>query len=62
MKVVLLGATGFAGRNVAEMLREKGVEPIEILAAVGLDLRDVAATTDFLKKHRPDFVETALHM
>ena len=56
MKVVLLGATGFAGRNVAELLREKGVEPIETSLQLGLDLRDVAATTDFLAKHRPDFV------
>ena len=56
MKVVLLGATGFAGRNVAELLREKGVEPIETSLHLGLDLRDVAATTEFLKKHRPDFI------
>ena len=56
MKVVLLGATGFAGRNVAELLREKGVEPIETSLHLGLDLRDVAAATTFLKKHRPDFV------
>jgi GDP-L-fucose synthase len=56
MKVVLLGATGFAGRNVAELLREKGVEPIETSLHLGLDLRDVAASTAFLKKHRPDFI------
>ena len=56
MKVVLLGATGFAGRNVAELLRKNGVEPIETSLSLGLDLRDAAATTAFLRKHRPDFV------
>ena len=56
MKVVLLGATGFAGRNVAEVLRENGVEPVETSLRLGLDLRDVAATTEFLKKHRPTFI------
>jgi GDP-L-fucose synthase len=56
MKVVLFGSTGFAGRNVAELLREQGVEPIVSSRSQGLDLRDAAAATDFLREHKPDFI------
>ncbi|OON67330.1 NAD-dependent epimerase/dehydratase family protein [Hymenobacter sp. CRA2] len=56
MKVVLFGANGFVGSNVAEVLRENGVTPIEASRATGLDLRDTAQVTEFLKKHRPNFI------
>jgi GDP-L-fucose synthase len=56
MKVVVFGANGFAGRNVVEVLRENGVEPIEASLSTGLDLRDVGQATAFLQKHRPDFI------
>ncbi|RTQ50621.1 NAD-dependent epimerase/dehydratase family protein [Hymenobacter gummosus] len=56
MKVVVFGANGFAGRNVVEVLRENGVEPIEASLSTGLDLRDTAQATAFLQKHRPDFI------
>lgn len=56
MKVVVFGANGFAGRNVVEVLRENGVEPIEASLSTGLDLRDVQQATAFLQKHRPDFI------
>ncbi|MDQ2769794.1 MAG: NAD-dependent epimerase/dehydratase family protein [Bacteroidota bacterium] len=56
MKVVLFGALGFAGRNVANLLRQQGVEPVEASLSTGLDLRDPAAATAFLAEHRPDFV------
>ncbi|TGE25098.1 NAD-dependent epimerase/dehydratase family protein [Hymenobacter aquaticus] len=56
MKVVLFGATGFAGRNVAQVLRQHHVEPVESSLSLGLDLRDAAATTAFLRQHRPDFI------
>ncbi|MCC3158800.1 NAD-dependent epimerase/dehydratase family protein [Hymenobacter sp. 15J16-1T3B] len=56
MKVVLFGANGFVGHNMAQVLRENGVEPIEASLSTGLDLRDTAQTTAFLQKHRPDFV------
>jgi GDP-L-fucose synthase len=56
MKVVLFGANGFAGRNVAEVLRQHGVEPIEASRSTGLDLRDTAATTAFLEAHQPEFI------
>ncbi|GAB2958259.1 GDP-L-fucose synthase [Hymenobacter coalescens] len=56
MKVVVFGANGFAGRNVVEVLRENGVEPVEASLSTGLDLRDTAQATAFLQKHRPDFI------
>jgi GDP-L-fucose synthase len=56
MKVVLFGATGFAGRNVAHVLRQHGVTPVESSLSLGLDLRATAATTAFLRKHNPDFI------
>ncbi|MCB2380563.1 NAD-dependent epimerase/dehydratase family protein [Hymenobacter sp. BT635] len=56
MKIVLLGATGFAGRNVAQELRRRGVEPVESSLSLGLDLRDTAATAAFLGQHCPDFI------
>ena len=56
MKIVLFGANGFVGRNVSEVLRENGVEPIESSLSTGLDLRDAAAATVFLRQHRPEFI------
>ena len=56
MKVVLFGARGFAGRNVANVLRQHGVEPVEASLSTGLDLRDPTAATVFLAEHQPDFV------
>ncbi|SHJ59252.1 GDP-L-fucose synthase [Hymenobacter daecheongensis DSM 21074] len=56
MKVVLFGATGFAGRNVAQVLRQHGVVPIESSLSRGLDLRDTAATAAFLHAQKPEFI------
>ncbi|TGE14043.1 NAD-dependent epimerase/dehydratase family protein [Hymenobacter elongatus] len=56
MKVVLFGATGFAGRNVGQVLRQHGVVPIESSLSGGLDLRDTVATTAFLRARQPEFI------
>ena len=56
MKIVLFGASGFAGRNVADMLRQQGVEFIEASLSTGLDLRDPTATAAFLHEHRPTLI------
>ncbi|GAB2473713.1 GDP-L-fucose synthase [Hymenobacter qilianensis] len=56
MKVVVFGASGFAGSNIVEVLRENGVEPIEASRSTGLDLRDTQQVTEFLSKHRPKFI------
>ena len=49
MNIILLGATGFAGRNVAELLRQKGVAFVGTSLSQGVDLRDAAATAAFLR-------------
>lgn len=56
MKVVLFGANGFVGRNVAEVLREQRVNLVESSLSTGLDLCDRTAVTKFLRQHRPDFI------
>ena len=56
MKIVLFGASGFAGRNVAEMLRSHGADFVGTSLSVGLDLRDPAATAAFLREHQPTHI------
>jgi GDP-L-fucose synthase len=63
MKVVLFGAKGFAGRNVANDLRSHNIELIESSLSDGLDLRDTAATAAFLREHQPThIVNCAAHV
>lgn len=63
MKVVLFGAKGFAGRNVANELRSHNIEVIESSLSDGLDLRDTAATAAFLREHQPThIVNCAAHV
>ena len=63
MKIVLLGHTGFAGRNVAKELCRQGVEYVGASLSAGLDLRDAAATAAFLRTHRPThIVNCAAHV
>ncbi|NVO32129.1 NAD-dependent epimerase/dehydratase family protein [Hymenobacter lapidiphilus] len=56
MKIVLFGASGFAGRNVADMLRSHNVEFVGTSLTQGLDLRDPAATAAFLREHQPTHI------
>ena len=56
MKIVLFGASGFAGRNVADMLHSHGTEFVETSLSAGLDLRDTAATAAFLRAHQPTHI------
>lgn len=63
MKIVLFGHTGFAGRNVAEELDRHQVEWVGGSRSTGLDLRDTAATTEFLARHQPThIVNCAAHV
>ncbi|MBF9143440.1 NAD-dependent epimerase/dehydratase family protein [Hymenobacter properus] len=63
MKVVLFGAQGFAGRNVANELRQHQIEVIESSLRDGLDLRDADAVTAFLRVHQPThIVNCAAHV
>ena len=56
MKIVLFGASGFAGRNVADMLHSHGTEFVGTSLSAGLDLRDTAATAAFLRAHQPTHI------
>ena len=63
LKVVLLGHTGFAGRNVAKELCRQGVDYVGAALSTGLDLRDAVATGAFLRAHRPThIVNCAAHV
>ena len=63
MKVVLFGANGFAGRNVANELRSHQVDLVESSLKTGLDLRDTAAAAAFLQQHQPThIVNCAAHV
>ena len=56
MKIVLFGASGFAGRNVADMLRTQGVEFVGASRSTGLDLRDASVTAAFLREQQPTHI------
>lgn len=55
-KIVLLGNTGFVGRNVAQVLNENNISFVGASRASGLDLRDKTATLKFFEKEQPDIV------
>lgn len=56
MKIVLFGANGFAGRNVADMLRKHEADFVGTSLTQGLDLRDPAATAAFLREQQPTHI------
>ena len=55
-KIVLLGGTGFVGRNVADVLNENKVPFVIASRRTGVDLRDPFSCEQFLKKEMPDIV------
>ncbi len=56
MKILVLGHTGFVGRNVAELLLEEGIEFIGASKSTGLDLRITDEVVSFFEKVKPDFI------
>lgn len=56
MKIVLLGATGFVGQNVAEVFKENNLEFISASKSTGVDLRDVVQASRLLEDVKPDFI------
>jgi GDP-L-fucose synthase len=62
-KILVLGGTGFVGRNVMSVLSEAGVECVSASRREGTNLRDVGATRDLLKCHQPEvIVNCAAHV
>jgi GDP-L-fucose synthase len=56
MKTLLLGHTGFVGRNVGEALSQDGIEWHGASRSSGVDLRDTRQLEDLLRKAKPDFI------
>jgi GDP-L-fucose synthase len=55
MKIILLGATGFVGANVAKVLKTHEIK-FTSLSSANIDLRDVTATTKAFESIMPDMV------
>lgn len=55
-KIVLFGANGFVGKNVAEVLTERGIAFVGASRSTGVDLKDSACTMEFLTRHKPAFI------
>jgi len=56
MKIVLLGASGFVGTNVGNVLKEHGVPFTPTSRRAGVDLRDVNEAKRFFESEKPDFI------
>lgn len=57
MRVLLLGASGFVGKNVAELLKEKqGLSLLPLSRSDGLDLTDLGLTKKCFLDTKPDVV------
>src|SRR5438128_330548 len=55
-KVLVLGATGFAGRNVWNLLKESGYEVSGLSRTSGCDLMDLPSAWRAIEPIRPDYL------
>jgi GDP-L-fucose synthase len=55
-KIVLLGGTGFVGKNVCECLDENNMEYIIVSRKTGVDLRDLKQCIHLFSETKPDFI------
>lgn len=55
-KILLLGATGFAGRNVAQTLRNNSILFSESSLSLGCDLRDLAQAENLIRQTKPNII------
>ena len=56
MNIVLLGGTGFAGKNVAIELKENDIPFFSSSRSEGTDLRDLAQTEKYFSQTKPDVI------
>jgi len=56
MSVLLLGGTGFAGRNVSKILDATGMAHTAVSRTTGIDLRKSNEIIDLLQTLKPDFI------
>jgi GDP-L-fucose synthase len=63
MKTLVLGGTGFVGRNVLTVLREAGLVCASSSRAEGVDFRDLAAARALFEREQPEaIVNCAAHV
>ena len=63
MTILLLGADGFVGTNMAKLLDKANMPYIQLKGKKETDLRDTIATHDYFKKIRPDIlINCAAHV
>lgn len=63
MSIILLGGTGFVGRNVSQVLEFDGIEHTKVSRASGVDLRDFQQVLDFFSEIKPSvIVNCAAHV
>lgn len=56
MKIILLGASGFVGKNVAKVFRENNIELVLSSKSNGPNLLDLESTKAFFNKVNPDYI------
>lgn len=56
MKILVLGATGFLGRRVCQMLKKRGFEYAETSRSLGVDLTNERETRDLFDRTKPMYV------
>ena len=56
MNIILLGASGFVGRNIVSVLNSAEIPFIPISRNYGVDLRDKQQTIDAFKRNKPDII------
>jgi GDP-L-fucose synthase len=56
MKIVLLGANGFVGKNVAELIEKNGYAIQKVSRQNGYDLRELDDNLRFIKEYNPDVI------
>lgn len=56
LKVLILGATGFAGRNVWNLLKQTGYEVYGLSRTSGCDLMDLPSAWRCIEPIRPDYI------
>lgn len=56
MKILLLGNTGFVGKNVADVLRESDIGYVGLSKSTGLDLRSKSESFFYFNQIKPDLI------
>jgi GDP-L-fucose synthase len=55
-KIIVFGGNGFVGSNVMEVLQEDGMDCVSASRINEIDLKNNLSTSEFLKRHKPEFI------